>query len=359
VKNLSHVDQSNIKNLKTIFKKLCNHLLREELIGSRKDIELLVLSTGKIYASVLKGDHGRYAICISIGMLRAIWNILLLSLCDNSIFPNYGGEYGKYKVKRRLNPKLVFGPAIIPAKNSQQFVKSKKELQKYQDITSSRKELCEMLYSAILDYLLYHEAMHITRDHFTFKNIYNKMAYVSKAETLRKNTRFFQFLEIDADLTALNFLLPTNPEITQFDGLPKFRKGDFVFGQMFSNIILHQLFDFEQRAYSLENQWKGDHPPPLVRSMLYDNLLYQFFIQKKLLPKEEVRDQQSKAWWEASRIAIKLGFPKGRWHGKTVDGVPFKKFRKLIDGFNSFQLAIERANSFGSYNEIKKVINKL
>jgi hypothetical protein len=94
----------------------------------------------------------------------------------------------------------------------------------------------------------------------------------------------------------------------------------------------------------------------MIRSILYDNLLYQFFIEKKLLPKEEVRDQQSKAWWEASRIAIKLGFPKGRWHGKSMKGVSFARIRRLITEFNQFQDVIGRAIQSGSYEEFKEVV---
>lgn len=358
-KSLEDVDLRNIAEAWTLFRKLRNHLLREELIDSRADVQLVFLSSNRIEAFALKGDPGKYAICLTIGMMRAIWNVLLLSLCDNKIFPNYGGEYGTYKVKRRISRRLVFGPAIIPAKNSQQHI-SGKELRKYQDITPSRKELCELLFNVILDYLFYHEAMHITRDHFAFKSIYNSLDYISEAEVSRNNMiKFFQFLEIDADIVALNFMLPTNPEISQFDRLTKFTQGDFVFGQMFSNIIIQQLFDFDDQVTSIRKQWKGDHPPPMIRSMLYDNLLYRFFVQQNLLPKEEVRDQQSKAWWEASRIAIKLGFPSGRWHGKTMDGISTLRVDKLINEFNSFQEIIERSHHSGKYTEIRKAIKSL
>lgn len=355
-KHLSDVDRINISDLRRLFRELRLHLLREGLIGSPGDIELLITSAAKMYAFTVKGEHGGYAICISVGTLRAVWNTLLLTLCDNSTFPDYGGEKVTYKVKRRISRKLIFGPAVIPAEDSQQNIKDKKRLQQYQDITTSRKELCETMYNMMADYLLYHEAMHITRNHFNFIDICEKTTFINAADIFRQNNKLFQFFEVDADMVALNFVLPTHPETARFDRLEQDEKLDFVFFHMFNNIILHQLFDLEMMAEPVKEQWDYDHPPPMIRSILYDNLLYQFFIEKKLLPKKEVRDQQSKAWWEASRIAIKLGFPKGRWHGKGMKGVSFARIRRLITEFNQFQDVIGRALQSGSYEEFKEVV---
>jgi hypothetical protein len=356
--NLRNVDRSNIQDLRNLFKKLRSHLHKSELIDSLTDIELVLLANNKAEAFPLKCQN-KYAICISIGLVRAIWNILILSLCDHKIFPNYGGEYRAYKVRRKLSSQMVFGPSVTPAKNSQQYLKGT-DRQLYQDITTSRKELCELLFNSIMDYLLYHEAMHITRDHLSFIHIFNNQDFIDEAKTSSTNDiNFFQFLEIDADIVSLQFMLPTNPELKNFNRLPEFNKEDFIFSQMFSNIIIQQLFDFNNEALSISSQWKQYHPPPVVRSILYDNLLHQFFLKNSQLSDDRIRTQQKKAWWEAGQIAKKLGFPLGRWHGKKTDSISFQRIHHFINQFNNFQDAIERSHQSGSYTEIKKLMKKL
>lgn len=354
----SGIDRSNLEDTYAIFKKLQQHLADEEYMDKRSGISLVILNDAGLTAAPLQ-QGGSYAIGISIGLLRAIWNLLLLTLCDPKIFPGYGGEPVNYRCKRRITKDMVFAPSITPATNSQKFA-PRAERAKYQDITGSRRELCETLFNAIVDYVLYHEAMHITRDHLSFIRLYNEQTYINESEMVRGiNRKFFQFLEIDADIVALGFNLESHPEVAGFEELSAFDKGDFVFGQMFSCIILQQLFDLEMEMPPVGEQWKVNHPPPLIRAMLYDNLLRAFFTQRTSLSEAEIRNQQGKAWWEASRIAIKLGFPKGRWHGNHIEGIEPGLINDLIDEFNAFQDVIHRSHESGKYEELEGTMRLL
>lgn len=359
--NLPAIDQRNISNIRLVFGKLQQHLMSENLLDEVEDLELLIVSTARLDTFVLKGDHEKYAICISIGMVRAVWNVLLLSLCDVNIFPGYGGENKPCKIRHRISRRMLFGPSVIPVTPvpGRHMGNNKKEVRRYQDISPSRKELCELLFNLVIDYLLYHEAMHVTRDHFAFKKIVDQTDCINESGSAVLKNKMLRFLEVDADLTALEFFIPTNPEYQEFDSLSEFRKADFVFGLMFGNIILQQLFDFQEAEEGVNAQWKQDHPPPLVRSMLFNDLLYLFFTQKKLLPGEVVQDQLEKAWWESGRVAVKLGFKKGHWYGGEMKIIPASKYNKLIKEYNQFQQLIDDSHRTGSYRKIKRFIQRL
>ncbi|MDF2190361.1 hypothetical protein [Paraflavitalea sp. CAU 1676] len=351
---LPEIDANNIEDVKTLFSKLVQRLLNDELIDNADDIDLLLIDQQEIAAFVVKGNQ-KHAICLSIGTIRAVWNLLLLSLADKETFLNYpGDDKVDYEVAQRFTKELLTGPSITPSLHYPHDFERPKV---YQNITAERLEAVGLLYNAIIDYILHHEAMHITRQHPSYFNALNNETFIDETTIKQKALQVYQFFEIDADLAALGYNITSHPEFKEPAAITEFERKDFFFSELFCYVLVQQLFDLDT-AKEINSQLKACHPPPVFRAMFFSNLLRQYFRKYAIIAEEDIFDQQNKAWYESSRIAVKLGFPEGRWHGSHMNDVPFALIDQWVDEFNVFQEMIDIEDQAESLRQFKAYLDK-
>lgn len=343
-KALTKIDKSNIEELHKLFLAIRTCLLSDQFLDREDDIELVVLNDPGFLAFV-RPNRNKYAICISIGLTRAIWNLLLLTLCDKNTFQGYPGDDEiEYTIKESISKELLFAQTIIP---SRKFPDADLG---HQNITAQRLELCQNFYCSILDYILYHECMHIIRDHFTYFSFFGNDKKLDETVLKKRNIKLYQLLEADADLVALSYSLESHPEMQSLNILTHPEQTDFFFGFLFSYVIIQQLFDFVHYEKPKEI---SRYPEPVYRAVLCSNLLKEYFDDLFVIHSEDLDDQENKAWYEASLIAKKLGFPKGHWHGDEIADVSDDKVAEFVELYNDFGEIVANCNQSEVYHEFK------
>lgn len=332
----SAFEQINTGIVQDLFEQLRSRLVADDYLQRQDQVELIFLNNQRLAAFVIK-DGEQHAICISIGATRVIWNLLILSLADPDILPGYPGDSNiRYTWPSHLDDQVLLGPVIEGSFDYDgQF--SHPAGVPEQCITRERLELCTLFYHWIIDYLLYHEAAHITRDHLLFLSIYHNGDVVDETKLFQgKALNLMQLFELDADVHALDYVIQSNEEVSNLDQLSVSEFRDFFFIELFGYILIQQLFDYEHKRIADELQL--DHPPPVFRAIVWTNALVKTFHEVFGKDQALLKDEHNKAWYEASKIATKLGFPEGRWRGDHMNDVPFP----AVDELTAQYFALEK-----------------
>lgn len=338
----SEFEQINTGIVRDLFDDLLLRMVADDYIERPDQVELLFINNHRIAAFVTR-DQDRYAICISIGATRAIWNLLVLSLADPDILPGYPGDTDiRYAWASHIADKTLLGPVVESS---------------FDHITRERLELCTLFYHWIIDYLLYHEAAHIIRDHLSFFSVYYDEQVIDETQFFQgKALNMMQLFELDADIHALDYLIQSNEELDQLDELSKSDFRDFFFIELFGYIMIQQLFDYEHRR--IAEQLQLDHPPPVFRAIVWTNSLVRTF--REVFGKDDaiLKDEHNKAWYEASKIATKLGFPEGRWRGDQMNDVPSNAVDDLVAQYEKLATIIDITDPVESLQQFRSYLGK-
>jgi len=335
----SEFEQINTGIVRDLFDDLLLRMVADKYIERQDQVELLFINNHRIGAFVI-GDLDRYAICVSIGATRAIWNLLVLSLADPDILPGYPGDTDiRYAWPSRIADQTLLGPAVESSFDYDGKYPRPSGIPE-QHISRERLELCTLCYHWIVDYLLYHEAAHIIRDHLSFFSVYYNEQVVDETQLFEgKALHLMQLFELDADVHALDYVIQSNEELDQLDQLSISDFRGFFFIELFGYIMIQQLFDYEHNR--IADQLQLDHPPPVFRAIIWTNSLVKTF--REVFGKDDtiLKDEHNKAWYEASKIAAKLGFPEGRWRGDHMNDVPLSAVDDLVAQYENLATIID------------------
>lgn len=340
-------DQRNIRWVGELFEDLLDHLRADGYLTDVSSLDLIFTAEERMSISLAR-DRSAYAICASIGSIRAIWNLLVLSLCDPGILPGYpGDEEAMREGLKAIHKAMLFQGSLGRTISSPNAVR-RLSLR----ITKNRHELCELLFKCIFDYILHHEVAHLIRNHMSMLHAFDNEDRINEADHVWRDEELYQLLELDADLHAMDYSMPHHPEFRMLHALPSQRIRDFILSQLFGYIIVQQLFDLEHRPMSEALQ--KHHPPPVLRALIWSNSLIGTIKDLHVIGEKDLLDEQNKTWYEASKVASKLGFPEGRWRGSHMRDVPFNEMEVFIAKYRTFEAIIDQDNLSGNMNGFRR-----
>jgi len=354
IRKASDTDLACIADLNEIFDLIRIRLTEDLFIKNKFAIDLRITNEDKFEIKVGPKSEDTYIIYISIGTIRSVWNLLILSLCDPGILDSYPEDDTiQYKPPTVITAELLYYSSILPAFGFPDDYRSTDGIIR-QNITGARRELCEDLYNWIIDHLLYHEVMHIARDHFSYYDIYRNTG-ISEEKKMREENKFVRLLELDADMHALDYKIRTMPEFQHFKEMPVKEIRAYMFLEFFGYLIIQQLTDRQNKP--IAEQLEETHPPPVMRAICYDRFLRTIFIEHGLATAAIVTAESLYAWNEASKIAVKLGFPPGRWRD-NMDEVSFKILNSLTGEYKQLEQIIDHDNVAENHDLFNQFISE-
>jgi hypothetical protein len=178
----------------------------------------------------------------------------------------------------------------------------------------------------IVEFAYLHEVAHAMRGHFAYLG--GRAARGSSFCLDEQARRHGRYVELDADLHALEMWMDTTREAEDFPTTPTLLE-ELYFQRLFSAILLYQSLD--QGGLSAREHERLGHPAPIHRSMLLSRAMFSSGRTYFGLTAERLREVHSQAQSEASVAARCWRLTKDRWWGGR-DGLrrePEKYARQL------------------------------
>lgn len=313
-------------------------LRRTELAPELVSLEMHLIDSASINAFLRVVGH-RKIIGLNRGLIDQLWTLLALLIAHPEVLQEHFHDDSKIDLEAwrsdlqaqltGLREKRV-QPADIPTY-----------------ITKARLETATLLYCCMVDYVIHHELAHLVRDHATLLSTRYALSAVEEVprETLSDAIRqTLNMLEIDADIHGLDMLVEYDREFHELctETATTAQRRDHMFLHAFPLLLISQLFDFEH--LSIDSQLSQQHPPPVYRAIIYTMALSDTYELTVGLPKEAAIDEHDKAWWEASRCALLLGFPEGRWVGH-MDDIDFALVSERQREYKEFEAMLNALNT--------------
>ncbi len=335
---LSELERLNWEILTGLVDQAFDTLRGSELASELVGLEVHLIDSPAINAFVrVVGPHK--IIGLNRGLIDQLWSVLATLMAHPHVLQEHFQDAPTVDLDqwhRDLQTQLVslrqkrVQPAQIPAY-----------------ITEARLETTTLLYCCMLDYIIHHELAHVVRGHAPLLSRSHATLAVEEIPREPQGGELRQMLnliEIDADLHGLDIMLQYEREFDELRTATATapQRRNHMFLQTFPVLLLQQLFDLEHLPVG--SQLSHPHPPPIYRAIIYTRALSDTYELTVGLEKEAAVDEHDKAWWEASRCALLLGFPEGRWVGHMGD-IDFPAVWECQRRYQKFEEMLNRVNT--------------
>lgn len=289
--------------------------------------QFLLLEGDQLNARVIPGTKSE-TIVIYCGTWRTIW-VAIVYLLDNSVFLN---EVMSSRLKITDTPRSF---------NLEQRIQ--KPLAPPSSWDPSRLDYARALFLRSMEYVVAHEIAHVVRYHLDLLNREFGLSFIDEqeaaevvAEALSSDRRRLQRnIEFDADFHGIDLMIASWVERRKNDvasGRQEPIDTDVATSELFVHVLgivlVHLLLDRKHREIRVPVV--GEYPASVHRAMRSALLCERTFRDEFGLDAEESMRFHDEAWGEASLVASGLGFPEGRWHGETMEGMAEELYEKLL-----------------------------
>lgn len=294
----------------------------EEIYNFRPEFIVGFLQSIKKTAFTCANDEGNKCfIGISLGLILSIHNIVCESLRLNSGFLSYYlkntyHEIGKEHF-RSIKP-TILNPVDIDSL-TQQFCRYKT----YPFDKDTKETIYAIVFTAI-DFICKHELAHFFRSHSTipfnginagyFDEEYSNLFFASNDGTDINRRLFMRALESDADTQAIIMAM------REFDSI---LTDDYNIDKIDQDVVLDTVFEFGlaigilflclDNRLDLEIQFKGTHPPSIVRFQNAIHILLTYCETMYESNREILHEENINILLELENLAILMGYPEGLW----------------------------------------------